>query len=97
MPYWLVVQAAVAWLVVQYARSRDGPVRRKCLVIGLTAVTLLAPRLGPTMSIPAALLQLALGVCLALRRMVLTPDAGAQGVSPTRPPHQAGPFAEPGV
>src|SRR5438477_12283724 len=92
MPYFLVAQAAVIWLVVRFARSAGVPGRSKRLVVGLTAATFLAPWLLPATAIPAALIQLALGVSLAVHRMLTAPDAGAppRPAQPTSPPASTG-------
>src|SRR5262245_55938466 len=93
MPNWLVAQAVVVWLVYQYARSRDVPVRSKRIVVWLTAASFLARCLWPAASIPAALLQFAVGLCLAFRRMVSAPNDRAGGAVPTRPRHRDDPSA----
>ena len=74
MPYLLVAQVALAWLLVQYVRSANASSRGKYILCGITIVSFLALWLWPTMFIPAVLLQLALGVYLAFHRLVVRPD-----------------------
>ena len=74
MPYVLLGQVALVWLIIQYVRSPKVPGRWKYLVCGVVAVTFLAFWVWPSMFIPAALLQLAIGIYLAIRRLVVSSD-----------------------
>jgi hypothetical protein len=71
MPYLLVAQVAVVWLVVQFARSPDASKRTKRLVVALAIASFLTLCFWPAMMIPAALVQITICICLILRPLVL--------------------------
>ena len=71
MPYLLVAQIAVVWLVAKFARSTDASTRAKRLVVALAIASFLTLCFWPAMMIPAALVQIAICICLILRPLVM--------------------------
>jgi hypothetical protein len=74
MPYLLVAQVVLIWLVVQYVRSANASRRFKLIVCGVAAGSFLGLWLWPTMLILFALLQLAISILLAIHRLFAAPD-----------------------
>jgi hypothetical protein len=68
IPYWIVPAIAAICLTVRHIGSEEASAYSKRFVCGLTAVSLLIPRLGPALSIPATLLQVAICVYILLHQ-----------------------------
>src|SRR5687767_6272803 len=74
MPYLLVAQVVLFWLVVRFVRSSNVSRRSKLIVCGVTGGSILGLWLWPTLSVLFAIIQLAIGILLALHRLITAPD-----------------------